>query len=229
MPWVRLEAHALRHPKLLSVGAAGMVLYIRALGYAAEHRTDGFIPSVAVESLMDDFEQIGALCPAGVRRVSGRNAVTKTVTPLHPGEDDEPRAPSRDTVRRRRKRLVERMVLAGLWHKEPDGYRVHDYLDYQPSADDVKEQKAREREATRERVRRHRARKKAGDVSGRRPNGNGVTETTIRSSTAFSSTAGNAVTPSPDGAPAALPPGGFDPGADVDDVVRQIADRRKMT
>lgn len=33
---------------------------------------------------------------------------------------------------------AEALVKAGLWDAEPDGYRFRDWLDYQPSAHDVK-------------------------------------------------------------------------------------------
>ncbi|MGH3094586.1 MAG: hypothetical protein ACRDMV_01130 [Streptosporangiales bacterium] len=52
---------------------------------------------------------------------------------------------------------VEQLVEVGLWHEVNGGYQVHDYLEYQPS----REQVLAEREKTAERVRRHRGRQGA--------------------------------------------------------------------
>jgi hypothetical protein len=59
-------------------------------------------------------------------------------------------------------RTASTLVTAGLWEAEGDAYRIHDYLDYNPSKADVE----RDREAARERMRRRRS----GEV---RVNGSG--------------------------------------------------------
>lgn len=53
--------------------------------------------------------------------------------------------------------LAARLVAAGLWEVVDGGYQIHDYLEYQPSADTVR----KEREATAHRVQEWRERKKA--------------------------------------------------------------------
>lgn len=65
-------------------------------------------------------------------------------------------------------RLAARLVEVGLWTRADGGYRIHDYADFQPSAETVRA----ERERTAERVRTWRERQKSG-----RDNGvsNGVT------------------------------------------------------
>lgn len=45
--------------------------------------------------------------------------------------------------------LIQQLVKAGLWHAEPGGYRVHDYLDYNPSAAEEKAKRAARAEAGR--------------------------------------------------------------------------------
>lgn len=45
----------------------------------------------------------------------------------------------------------ERLVTAGLWTEETDGYRIHDYLDYQPSAESQKERREKDKERARAR------------------------------------------------------------------------------
>lgn len=37
---------------------------------------------------------------------------------------------------------IQQLVRAGLWDKVRDGYRIHDFLDYNPSADEVKSKRA---------------------------------------------------------------------------------------
>jgi hypothetical protein len=39
--------------------------------------------------------------------------------------------------------LADALVRAGLWDKLVDGYRIHDFLDYNESADDVRERRRR--------------------------------------------------------------------------------------
>lgn len=38
--------------------------------------------------------------------------------------------------------LIESLLAAGLWEKVDGGYHVHDYLDYNPSATEVRERRA---------------------------------------------------------------------------------------
>ena len=66
-----------------------------------------------------------------------------------------------------RKRDADRLVTAGLWEVDGEGYRFHEWAEYQPT----KAQKDAERSATRERVTEWRARNKRG----RNGAGNGVT------------------------------------------------------
>lgn len=44
--------------------------------------------------------------------------------------------------------LIERLVDSGAWHKEPDGYRLHDFLEYNPARSAV----LAEREAAKQRM-----------------------------------------------------------------------------
>ena len=58
-----------------------------------------------------------------------------------------------------------KLVAAGLWHEAENGYRIHDYLDYQPSAEKVKA----EREAARERMEKARSAKRDANNDKRSP------------------------------------------------------------
>ena len=64
--------------------------------------------------------------------------------------------------------LVTRLVTVGLWECVDNGYRVHDYLDYQPSADQVRAERA----ATARRQAAWRVRRHAGSPT---PSSNAVT------------------------------------------------------
>jgi hypothetical protein len=233
MPWVRVEAHALRHPKLVAVGAPGMILYLRALGYAAEHKTDGFLPAKVIPSLVDDFADIGLFWPRDGRGLSGRNGVTDSVTALHADDDDRPPVMSPNAFDKRRRRLVAQMVAVGLWDKKPDGYGIHDYLDYQPAADDLKAAKTRQREQTRQRVRRHRAKAKGQPMAAPRPNGNAVTHTTKRSNV-FDVTSNGVTVDDPNGhhPPPLLTAVDLvqidDPSKKAQEIVDRLRDARRM-
>lgn len=70
------------------------------------------------------------------------------------------------------------LVDAGLWHKRGDGFDIHDYLEYQPSAESERKRRAE----TKERVRNLRQRRRGG-ASGNAvtpPPGNAVTPPVTR-------------------------------------------------
>jgi hypothetical protein len=50
MDWVRLDVGFWRHPKVVSVGMDGAVLYLWGLTYAGEYETDGFLTDAIVEA-----------------------------------------------------------------------------------------------------------------------------------------------------------------------------------
>lgn len=90
-------------------------------------------------------------------------------------------------------RLAARLVDIGLWERVDDGYRIHDYAEYQPSAEAVRE----EREANRERMRSWRERQK-------NVRSNGVTNAVTPGSPVPDPVP--AVNPVPAGAPTPPPP-----------------------
>lgn len=124
MAWVRLDDGFSEHPKVVKAGPLGMALQIAALCYANRNLTDGFIPK-AIVPLLVNFDGIGL-----------------TASP----DSSEPVAATWQYV-------VEILLKAGLWEKANGGYMIHDYLDYQPSREDMN--KARKENARR--VREHRA------------------------------------------------------------------------
>jgi len=90
-------------------------------------------------------------------------------------------------------RLAERLVSVGLWERVPGGYRVHDFLDYQPSAEAVK----RERQRNADRARTWREQHTSAGSTGAR---NGV------SAPAPYPDPVNVPYPDPAGTPTPLPP-----------------------
>jgi len=106
--WVRLDGALPQHPKLLAVGVPGFYVYVRGLCYAGQYLTDGLIPSVAVPGLLAGLETI--------RLIEG----TRSRGHLKLGQDAcEVNWP-------------QRLVDAGLWADDPDGYRIVNYGQYNP-------------------------------------------------------------------------------------------------
>lgn len=50
---------------------------------------------------------------------------------------------------RRPEQLASKLVEVGLWHETDDGWEVHDFLDYQPSKEQVESQRASQRDRKR--------------------------------------------------------------------------------
>lgn len=250
MKWLRWDANASRNPKLLSVRADGMLLYLRGLEYCAEHETDGLIPRAVVRSMVDDFvalglwitqpkrAQVSAKCPPSVRNVT----VTESVTGDDGEYDDEPGGMSQEAFERRRRRLVARLVKSGLWHEHPLGYEVNDYLQYQPERSEIEERDERRRAAARERKRRERARKQGAQVSAKCPNVTPVTPYTkrgysLRSNPQVGGSLSQGGTPALEGAGAPVTPQDEQQATDIERViaehgpqaiVRRLSDAKRM-
>lgn len=132
MPWGRYESSFTRHPKVQQIPRdlrpAAIALHIAATLYSAELLTDGFVPEDVVPRLalevgipLDVTPEVTASVTPGVTQ-----PVTANVT--------------RDAL-----------VKVGLLDKARGGFNVHDYLVYNPSAEQVKElrKQAAERQAKR--------------------------------------------------------------------------------
>lgn len=126
MAWVKVDDQMADHPKFTGLdrfAPLALALQLRAFCYASRHLTDGFLPAGVIPSLIDGFESWG-IETGGVR---GMFAV---------GSDgDEFDWPAI-------------MVSAGLWEQREGGYVIHDYLDYNPS----KEQVLKHRKEAKERM-----------------------------------------------------------------------------
>lgn len=104
------------------------------------------------------------------------------------------------------------LVRVGLWEEVTDGWRYKDWHDYQPTRNDVRQQ----REKTRERVRRHREAKREGNAV-TPSEGNGV-----GNGAPDPARPDQLVNGSPDGEPCAAPASGSPPPAPGPSVGEQI-------
>lgn len=147
MAWVRLDDSFAEHPKLARAGPLAMAMQVAALCYANRNLTDGFVPR-AVAPLLLNLDGLYLAFPEAGSLLGG----------------EEPLAVSWQAV-------AESLVRAGLWEEEKGGYRIHDYLNYQPSREAV--MRAREGSARRAREFRQRRRQKnaAGGEGGASPEG----------------------------------------------------------
>ena len=113
MPWARLDDQFPNHPKVRAVGAVGLALQTAAICYCAQYLTDGFLSFAAADTVIHSV-----LAP--ITKDDG-SVWTVAMTSGMSGDDAE-------TLD-----WKKMMVSAGLWEPRNGGYRVHDYLDYNPS------------------------------------------------------------------------------------------------
>ena len=110
MTWVRLDEGFPRHPKVAAAGPLGMAMQVAALCYCNEYLTDGFVPRHVVAGFLN-LERISMNCWQNEMIGGGDDATWQLV--------------------------VADVIDAGLWSEVDGGYRIHDYLKYQPSKADV--------------------------------------------------------------------------------------------
>ena len=110
MAWIRIDENFAQHPKVVRAGPLGMALHVAALGYCNRYLTDGFVPK-QVASLLLDFSGLGMRMWDAECFGGGEDATWELV--------------------------VEDIVDAGLWETTEAGWLIHDYLDYQPSKEQV--------------------------------------------------------------------------------------------
>jgi hypothetical protein len=143
MPWVRVDDAFYDHEKFGWAGPVGLAQYMAGLAWCNRNLTDGFIPESAARRLLD-WQGIHWKAWEG-ELVAG----CETVDPIE---------------------VSDHLVSCGLWENAAGGYQIHDYLDYQPSADDVRAERARNAE-----------RQKKWRDSKRNADSNGATNETVTS------------------------------------------------
>ena len=123
MPWVRIDDGFARHPKVAAAGPLAMAMQIAGLCYCNRELTDGFIPRSVAATLIHwetedpsdgGFNAVGIITDRGV--MDGAPALAFPVNWTS---------------------VVETLLKYGLWEEAPGGFRIHDYLDYQPPRDSV--------------------------------------------------------------------------------------------
>jgi hypothetical protein len=145
MGCVRVDDAFYDHPKLAVAGPLGMAQWIAALAWCNRNLSDGFVPRAVAKRLLDWDDVPG---------------------PGH-GPDNDPDGVSDGGSGVQAGWVCRRLVRAGLWEEVEGGYRVHDYLDYQPSAAEVRSTQAK----ARERMARARARRQQASPDGAPPDG----------------------------------------------------------
>jgi hypothetical protein len=150
--WVKLDDGFTEHPKVSEVGALGLALHVSGMVYCGRNLTNGYIPTPIVPRLVD-LDNIAVKLHEGEYMSTWEDA-TKLDIPSS-------------------------LVAAGVWHDQETikdcercrpfwpvgkrfGYYVHDYLDYNPSREQVES----EREKARERMSRARSGKVRPNIGG---------------------------------------------------------------
>lgn len=120
MPWVRIDEHLPDNAKFAELGDYAPLcgwLYITALCYCNRQMTDGLIPKWHITRIAN-FDHI-QMETGGVEGLFG---TLEDITP---------------------KSLADLLVQAGLWEETGDDhYKIHDYLQYQPSKAQIVAEKA---------------------------------------------------------------------------------------
>lgn len=110
MAWVKFTDDFYDNPKFAEVGPLGLALWSVGVAYCNRNLTDGFIPRSHARTLLD-FEGIS------ITTVDGEL--------FRAGEDVDA-----DMV-------IGWLIDATLWIAVKGGYEVNDYLEFQPSKDEV--------------------------------------------------------------------------------------------
>jgi len=130
MGWVRIDDSFAQHPKVAGAGPLAMALQIAGICYCNQNLTDGFIPWAVAHRLLS-WEFLGP------QEEKGRKRFQIAVTSGMCGDDVT-------------SEFVIRLLLeAGMWHEVDGGYVIHDYLDYQPSREQVLAEREQKQEAGR--------------------------------------------------------------------------------
>src|SRR5690606_8367123 len=111
-------------PKMAAVGPIGWGVWLAGLAYCNRNLTDGFIPYHVADRIAGSW-RVRVPTPDGrvqVWKISRSSGMV--------GEDLDAEW------------VIGLLVQAGLWEEVEGGYRVHDYLDYQPSREEVEAERA---------------------------------------------------------------------------------------
>lgn len=135
MPWVAFDDQFNNHPKVIAAGPLAQLLHMKAIVYCGQYLTDGFVPTEAIDLLVNWGEGQAVF-------VGDANFLENAQSRIKQIGNQE---------------LISSLVDAGLWHETDGGFRIHDYLDWNPSGKETKRKRAKVIEA----------RRKAGKKGGR--------------------------------------------------------------
>jgi len=106
--WIKLDDGFATHPKILAAGFIAMGIQLRAICYASQNKTDGFIHANAIPLLLIGLERVGIAYASIGDGTGGQLAGLG----LDADDIDWP----------------AELVKYGLWEPRADGYYIHDYL-----------------------------------------------------------------------------------------------------
>jgi hypothetical protein len=128
MPWARFDDQMLDHEKIVAAGPLGFALHAAAIIYSNRTLSDGFVPAGRIDALISlrgVYVESGGPAGGGVGRRGARRV---------PADAQE---------------IAEQLVELGLWAAVAGGWRVHDFLDFNPSRAEVEAEREKKREAGR--------------------------------------------------------------------------------
>lgn len=122
MPWVKLDDQCTEHVKMAQIGPLGLSLWVAGLAYCNRNLTDGFIPEAVARTLIDwgYLDGSGNRWDVGVSRSGEMSGVGMDVNS---------------------EMVIACLLEAEVWHAVRGGYEVHDFLDYQPSKEQVENER----------------------------------------------------------------------------------------
>ena len=140
MVWVRLDDHFDQNPKIASVGPAGIAMWVCGIAYCNRNLTDGFIPWAVARNLIS-FEWLSADTTGDeekwpIERLASTSDLDTT-------EDYVMAYPMRGY------NVIQMLLHARLWEEVANGYRIHDYTDFQPTKAEVEAERAAKQAAGR--------------------------------------------------------------------------------
>lgn len=103
--WVKIDDGFATHPKILSAGPLAALIQIRAICFASQNKTDGFLPASAINILLHGLEELG---------IDTGSIGDYASVGCQANELDWPSI----------------MVHHQLWEVRDGGYYVHDYLEW---------------------------------------------------------------------------------------------------
>ena len=137
MSWLRIDDTFYDHPKIVAAGPLAVALHVFAMTYASRHATDGFVPAAMLPWLVRfdgiqltlGLEARGPAMPVDVQVIAARLV---EIGLWHPA--DAPCGRCRRPAKAMRGR---------------GGYLIHDFLEFNPSHEEVEEHRAENRERQR--------------------------------------------------------------------------------